>query len=125
MSVTQFHNKQLEQKFQQLEGSIYDNNKLLNASVSALQSAIKPNEQLDSMRNERDYMSSRLRKLEEEIEKRERYSRRSNMLLYGMKEEAGESFDRCATRVLQVLCPHFPHTHTHTKKKKKLERDRH
>ena len=53
-------------------------------------------------------MSSRLRKLEEEIEKQERYSRRSNMLLYGMKEETGESFDRCATRVLQVLCRHFP-----------------
>ena len=116
MNATQSLNKQLEQKFKQLEGSIIDSNKLLNASVSALQSAIKPNEQLDSMRNERDYMSSRLRKLEEEIEKRERYSRQSNMLLYGMKEEAGESFDRCATRVLQVLCPHFPH--------KKLERDR-
>ena len=47
-SATRSHNKQLEQKFQQLEDSIYDNNKqiqlqfsLLNASVSALQSAIK------------------------------------------------------------------------------------
>ena len=119
MNATQSLNKQLEQKFKQLEGSIYDdNNKLLNASVSALQSAIKRNnEQLDSMRNEQDYMSSRLRKLEEEIEKQERYSRRSNMLLYGTKEEAGESFDRCATRVLQVLCRHFP--------QKNLERDRH
>ena len=59
MSATQSHNKQLEQKFKQLEGSIYDdNNKLLNASVSALQSAIKRNnEQLDSMRNEQDCMS--------------------------------------------------------------------
>ena len=80
----------------------------MKGSVSALQSAIKRNnEQLDSMRNEQDYMSFRLRKLEEEIEKQERYSRRSNMLLYGMKEETGESFNRCATRVLQVLCRHF------------------
>ena len=89
----------------------------MKGSVSALQSAIKRNnEQLDSTRNEQDCMSSCLEKMEEEIEKQERQSRRSNMLLYGMKEEAGESFDRCATRVLQVLCPHFPH--------KKLERDR-
>ena len=75
------------------------------------------------MRNKEDYMSSRLRELEEEIEKQERYSRLSNMQLYGMKEEAAESFDRCATRVLQVLCRHFPHTHQ--KKKKKTEGDRH
>ena len=60
------------------------------------------------MRNKEDYMSSRLRELEEEIEKQERYSRLSNMQLYGMKEEAAESFDRCATRALKVLCRHFP-----------------
>ena len=53
-------------------------------------------------------MSSRLRKLEEEVERQERYSRRSNVLLYGMKEEAGESFDRCTARVIKTLRRHFP-----------------
>ena len=64
-SATRSHNKQLEQKFQQLEDSIYDNNKqiqlqfsLLKDSVLVLQPAIKRNiEQLDSMRNEQDCMS--------------------------------------------------------------------
>ena len=75
MSETQSHDKQLERKFQQLEDNFYDNNKqielqvsLLKESVSALQSAIKrKNEQLDSLINQQDFMSSCLRKLEEEI----------------------------------------------------------
>ena len=53
-------------------------------------------------------MSSRLRKLEEEVERQERYSRRSNVRLYGMKEEAGESCDRCTARVIKTLRRHFP-----------------
>ncbi len=116
MNTTQSHNKQLERNFQKLEESISANNEqiqlqfsLLKDSVSALQSAVRRNnEQLDSIGNEQNSMSSRLRKLEEEVERQERYSRRSNVLLYGMKEEAGESFDRCTARVIKTLRRHFP-----------------
>ena len=115
MNTTQSHNKQLERNFQKLEESISANNEqiqlqfsLLKDSVSALQSAVRRNnEQLDSIGNEQNSMSSRLRKLEE-VERQQRYSRRSNVLLYGMKEEAGESFDRCTARVIKTLRRHFP-----------------
>ena len=111
MNTTQSHNQQLERNFQKLEESISANNEqiqlqfsLLKDSVSALQSAVRRNnEQLDSIGNEQNSMSSRLRKLEEEVERQQRYSRRSNVLLYGMKEEAGESFDRCTARVIKTL----------------------
>ena len=116
MNATQSHNKQLERHFQRLEESIIANNEqiqlqfsLLKDSVTALQSAVRRNnQQLDSIGNEQNSMSSRLRKLEEEVERQERYSRRSNVLLYGMKEEAGESCDRCTARVIKTLRRHFP-----------------
>ena len=116
VNTTQSHNKQLERNFQKLEESISANNEqiqlqfsLLKDSVSALQSAVsRNNEQLDSIGNEQNSMSSRLRKLEEEVERQERYLRRSNVLLYGMKEEAGESLDRCTARVIKTLRRHFP-----------------
>ena len=80
MNTTQSHNKQLERNFQKLEESISANNEqiqlqfsLLKDSVSALQSAVRRNnEQLDSIGNEQNSMSFRLRKLEEEVERQEK-----------------------------------------------------
>ncbi|KAL8562511.1 hypothetical protein ACOMHN_003935 [Nucella lapillus] len=49
---------------------------------------------------------SRINKLEAELERQQRYSRRSNVLLYGMEEDPAES---CSAKVTGFLRRYFPH----------------
>ena len=50
-----------------------------------------------------DEVVDRLDQVEEEADRLEAFSRRDNVVLYGIEDEHGESFDRCKDKVLNIL----------------------
>lgn len=81
----------------------------LESCASALEERMNQNaENINSVKEERTLTSSRFRQIEEELERQQRYSRRSNVIVYGMKEYHVESHDTCMKRVIHTLQRHFP-----------------
>lgn len=110
-------NQQLANKFDSVELSISQGNSQLQqqlvgikGQLSAIETVARRNEQrVQALENEHGFMNSRMQKVEEEIERQDRFSRRSNVKLLGLREEGGENYDRCATRVIDILQRYFPH----------------
>ena len=107
--------EQIEIKFRSLEDNILaETGELkrqfsqLKDSVTSVETSLRQSKKdIESIQRDQNFITGRVKALEEKLERQERYSRRSNVLIYGMKEEASETFDNPA-KLLTVLRKHFP-----------------
>ena len=117
MDTSQHQYTQLNKQLQKLEDSITKSIELVQSKIVHLEDfvsslehrVITDNERVYALEEGQDTTLSKISKLENELERQERYSRRSNVLIYGMREESAETYNACMGRVLDILQRYFSH----------------
>ena len=116
LSMTDDMQSQFDRKFQMLDSNVANHCERLQRQFAQLQDSVavlqawlrQTDVKLGHVEQRQVYLDSRLQQLEDEVERQERYSRRSNLILHGLAEEKGESYERCTERVIQLLNQYFP-----------------
>ena len=107
-SAAQNFNEQLQKRFSSFTKELKEQMSLLKDSVSCMEKSMRKHErEVDQIKKSQESLACKIEKLEERAERQERYSRRSNILIHGLKEEENESF-RNPVKILDILCRYFP-----------------
>ncbi|KAK7473778.1 hypothetical protein BaRGS_00035001 [Batillaria attramentaria] len=108
-TTLQTQGQQLEQKLEENYETLKTHVVHLQDTITSTQETAKQNmENIRRVADNQDRLADGLAGLEDDIDKLERYSRRNNVLLYGVAEEARETYDSCCEKVITTLQKYMP-----------------
>lgn len=106
--------QQLEQKLQANYETLESHILRLQTNVTAVQAVASDNtEKIKNVSDNHDALAARVKELEDEVDRLERYSRRNNVMLYGLPEDEGETYEVSANKAMQTLKRYFPEKDWH------------